>query len=116
MDVVYDSVGKSTFDGSLSVLRKCGYMIAFGNASGAVPPITPLQLMAAGSVYLQRPTLGDYLQTQREKEWRSNDLFSWIAHGKLTVTIDKVFPLAEAAAAHTLLQSRKVVGKNILKI
>lgn len=116
VDAVYDGVGKVTFSASLSVLKKRGYLISFGNASGAVPPVAPLDLMRAGSVYLQRPTMGDYLLSEEETARRVAELFEWVASKKVVVTIGHELPLREAAAAHALLESRKSTGKVLLKI
>lgn len=112
--VVYDSVGKSTFEKSLNCLRPRGYMVLFGQASGQVEPLNPQVLNQKGSIYLTRPSLGAYIATRDELLWRANDLFSWLAAGKLAVRIDKSFPLAEAAAAHTYLEGRNTKGKVLL--
>ncbi|MCE7988717.1 MAG: quinone oxidoreductase [Caldilinea sp. CFX5] len=112
--VVYDSVGKATFDKSLNCLRPRGYMVLFGQASGQVEPLNPQVLNQKGSIYLTRPSLGAYIATRDELLWRANDLFNWLATGKLTVRIDKSFPLAEAAAAHTYLEGRNTKGKVLL--
>jgi NADPH:quinone reductase len=115
VDAVYDGVGQSTFAGSLSLLRKRGYMISFGNASGAVAPVSPLDLSRAGSVYLQRPTLSDFLLTPEEANRRAAEVFGWIAAKQLTLTIGHVYPLREAAQAHIDLESRKTTGKLLIK-
>lgn len=112
--VVYDSVGKATFEKSLNCLRPRGYMVLFGQASGQVEPLNPQVLNQKGSIYLTRPSLGAYIATRDELLWRANDLFNWLAAGKLTVRIDKSFPLAEAAAAHTYLEGRNTKGKVLL--
>ncbi|TAH52463.1 MAG: quinone oxidoreductase [Chloroflexota bacterium] len=112
--VVYDSVGKDTYEGSLNCLSPRGMLVSWGNASGAVPPIDPLTLMSKGSLYLTRPTLGHYIATPEEYAWRANDLFNWIAEGKLRVRIDKTFPLRDAADAHRYLESRAAMGKILL--
>ncbi len=112
--VVYDSVGKTTLDGSLNVLRPRGYMVLFGQSSGAAPPIDPQVLNARGSLFLTRPTLAHYARTRDELLWRANDLFSWIASGELSVRIDRTLPLAEAAEAHRALESRRTTGKLLL--
>jgi NADPH:quinone reductase len=114
VDVVYDSVGKDTFEKSLNCLRRRGYMVLFGQSSGSVPPVDPQTLNARGSLYLTRPFLGHYTADREELLWRVNDLFSWIASGELKVTIDKVFPLANAAAAQQYLESRQSKGKILL--
>ncbi|KPA73639.1 putative quinone oxidoreductase [Leptomonas pyrrhocoris] len=115
VDAVYDGVGRSTFAGSLSLLRKRGYMISFGNASGAVPPVAPLELSRAGSVYLQRPTLADFMLTAEEADRRAAEVFGWIASKQLTLTIGHVYPLRDAAQAHIDLESRKTTGKLLIK-
>lgn len=112
--VVYDSVGKDTFEGSLNCLSPRGYLVLWGNASGATPPIDPLTLMGKGSLYLTRPTLGSYIATPQEYAWRANDLFQWIAEGKLRVRIDKKFALRDAPDAHRYLESRAAMGKILL--
>lgn len=112
--VVYDSVGKATFEKSLNCLRPRGYMVLFGQASGQVDPLNPQVLNQKGSIYLTRPSLGAYIATRDELLWRANDLFNWLAAGKLEVRIDKSFPLADAAAAHTYLEGRNTKGKVLL--
>jgi NADPH2:quinone reductase len=114
VDVVYDSVGKDTFDKSLNCLRPRGYMVLFGQSSGRVPPLDPQVLNAKGSLFLTRPTLGHYVATREELLRRANDLFEWMAGGKLRVRIDKTFQLAEAAEAHRYLASRASKGKILL--
>lgn len=112
--VVYDSVGKATFDKSLNCLRPRGYMVLFGQASGQVEPLNPQILNQKGSIYLTRPSLGAYIATREELEWRANDLFTWMANSQLEVRIDQSFPLREAAAAHTYLEGRNTKGKVLL--
>jgi NADPH:quinone reductase len=112
--VVYDSVGKETFDRSLNCLRPRGYLVLFGQSSGRVPPLDPQTLNAKGSLFLTRPTLGHYVATREELLRRANDLFEWIAEGKLKVRIDKTFKLAEAAEAQRYLASRRALGKVLL--
>ena len=114
VDVVYDSVGKDTFDRSLNCLRRRGYMVLFGAASGAVPPLDPQVLNAKGSLFLTRPFLGHYTADRTELEGRVSDLFQWIAAGELKVHIDKTFPLAEASEAHRYLEGRQSKGKILL--
>jgi NADPH2:quinone reductase len=114
VDVVYDSVGKTTFDQSLNCLRPRGYMVLFGQSSGPVPPLDPQILNAKGSLFLTRPTLAHYIATREELLWRAGDLFSWIAAGELDVRIDKTFPLAQAAEAHRYLEDRRTKGKVLL--
>lgn len=112
--VVYDSVGKDTYEGSINSLSPRGMLVLWGNASGAVPPIDPLVLMTKGSLYLTRPTLGHYIATPEEYAWRTNDLFQWMAQGKLRVRIDKTFALKDAADAHRYIESRAAMGKILL--
>jgi len=111
VDVVYDSVGKDTFDKSLNCLRPRGYMVLYGQSSGSVAPIDPQVLNAKGSLYLTRPFLGHYTVDRAELMGRVNDLFQWIAAGRLKVRIDKTFPLANAAEAHRYLEGRQSKGK-----
>lgn len=114
VDVVYDSVGKDTFDKGLNLLRPRGYMVLFGQASGAVGPLDPQVLNAKGSIYLTRPSLGHYLLDRAELVYRANDVFSRAASGALKVRIDRRFPLADAAEAHRALTSRGTAGKVLL--
>jgi NADPH2:quinone reductase len=115
VDVVYDSVGKTTFDQSLNALRPRGTLALFGQSSGSVPPFDP-GLLAKGSLYLTRPGLPFYVATREELLWRSGDVLQWIDAGKLKLRIDRVYPLAEAAAAHRDLEGRKTTGKLVLAI
>ncbi|MDW8214024.1 MAG: quinone oxidoreductase [Roseiflexaceae bacterium] len=112
--VVYDSVGKTTFEGSLNCLRPRGYMVLFGQSSGAVPPFDPQVLNAKGSLFLTRPSLAHYLLTRDELLWRAGDLFTWMAAGELKVRIDSTYPLEQAAEAHRALASRATSGKLLL--
>jgi NADPH2:quinone reductase len=114
VDVVYDSVGKSTYEGSMASLRPRGYMVFFGNASGPVPPLDPLILSRNGSLFLTRPTLASYTATPEELAWRAGDLFSWIAAGELQVRIDRRYDLADAGAAHRALEGRETAGKVLI--
>jgi NADPH:quinone reductase len=114
VDVVYDSVGKDTFDKSLDCLRPRGMLALFGFSSGSVAPFDPALLGAKGSLFLTRPGLNQYIATREELVGRAGDLFSWLATGKLTVTIDHVYPLADAAAAHEALEARRTAGKLLL--
>jgi NADPH2:quinone reductase len=114
VDVVYDSVGKDTFDKSLNCIRRRGYMVLYGQSSGSVPPVDPQTLNAKGSLFLTRPFLAHYTADRAELLSRVNDLFQWIAAGALKARIDKTFPLAEAAEAHKYLESRQSKGKLIL--
>ncbi len=113
-DVVYDSVGASTWEGSLDSLRPRGMLVSFGNASGPVPPIAPLTLSAKGSLFLTRPTLWHYIATAEELSWRAGDLFAWMAAGKLAVRVDREFALAAAGEAHIALESRQTAGKVLI--
>lgn len=112
--VVYDGVGKSTFDKDLEVLRPRGYLVLFGGSSGAVPPFDLIKLSQKGSLFITRPTLGHYTLTREELEWRAGDILGWIATGELKLRIHKTYPLAEAAQAHRDLEGRKTTGKLIL--
>jgi NADPH2:quinone reductase len=114
VDVVYDSVGKTTFEKGLSCLRTRGYMVLFGQSSGAVPPLDPQVLNAKGSLFLTRPTLAHYLANRDELLQRTGDLFRWITGGELQVRIDRTFPLAAAAEAHRYLEGRQTHGKVLL--
>lgn len=114
LHVVFDGVGKATFDKGIDLLRPRGMMVTFGNASGPVPEIAPLLLSQKGSLFLTRPTIADYIQTRAELESRVSDLFSWIAAGDLDVLIGARFPLTEAGAAHLSLEGRDTTGKVLL--
>lgn len=114
VEVVYDSVGVSTFEGSLDVLAPRGMLVSYGQSSGAVPPFDPLLLSKKGSLFLTRPTLGHYTATKEELNGRAQELFSMIQNGELSVRIFKTFPLAEARQAQELLQSRESTGKILL--
>ncbi len=113
--VVYDGVGKATFDKDLNVLRPRGYLVLFGGSSGAVPPFDLIKLSQKGSLFITRPTLAHYTLTREELEWRANDVLQSIARGDLKLRIHKVYPLAEAAQAHRDLEGRKTTGKLLLK-
>lgn len=114
LDVVYDGVGKSVFSQSLSLIRQRGMMVTFGNASGPVDPVSPLDLSANGSIFLTRPTLFHYASTPDEIQARANDLFGWHAAGDLDVRIGERFALADAADAHRALEGRATTGKVVL--
>jgi NADPH2:quinone reductase len=114
VDVVYDSVGKDTFDKSLNCLRRRGTMVLYGQSSGSVPPLDPQTLNVKGSIFLTRPFLAHYTADRAELMQRTNDLFKWIAAGELKVRIDKTFPLAQAAEAHRYLEGRQSKGKVVL--
>jgi NADPH2:quinone reductase len=115
VDVVYDSVGKTTFEKSLNALRPRGMLALFGQSSGSVPPIDPA-ILAKGSLFLTRPGLPHYLLTREELLWRAGEVLDAIDAGKLRLRIDRTYPLAEAAAAHRDLESRKTAGKLLLDI
>ena len=115
VDVVYDSVGKTTFDKSLACLRPRGMMVLFGQSSGPVTAFEPQILNTRGSIFLTRPSLAHYLLSREELLWRAGDVFTAIERGELTLRVDRVFPLAEAGAAHRALESRATTGKLILK-
>jgi len=116
VDVVYDSVGKTTFDKSLNSLRPRGMMVLFGQSSGPVPPFDANILNGKGSLFLTRPSLGHYVLTREELLWRAGDVLSWVANGKLKLRVDRSYPLAEAARAHEDLESRKTAGKLLLTV
>jgi len=116
VEVVYDSVGKTTFEKSLKSLARRGMVALFGQSSGSVPPFDPQVLSQGGSLFLTRPTLADYIVTREELLWRAGDVLGWIRDKRLTVRIDREFPLSEAAAAHRALESRATSGKVILVI
>jgi len=114
VDVVYDGVGEATFLKGLNCLKRRGTMVLFGQASGAVEPIDPQVLKQKGSLYLTRPSLGDYVATREELERRANHLFEWMEGGLLSVRVDRMFPLEDAAEAHRYIQNRKTRGKLLL--
>ncbi len=114
LPVVYDSVGKTTFEDSLKCLRPRGLMALYGGSSGAVPPFDLIRLSTMGSLYVTRPTLKDYVQTRAELDRRANDVFNWVAQGKLNVRIGRRYPFSEAQQAHIDLQARKTTGKVLL--
>ena len=114
--VVYDGVGASTWEKSLQCVRRRGMLVLFGNASGKVPPIDPLMLSKNGSIFVTRPTLADYIAAPGEFAQRSSELMQWIGDKKLSVRIDSVFPLAQAAASHTYFESRAAMGKILLAV
>ncbi len=115
VDVVYDSVGKATWEKSLDSLKPRGTMVTFGNASGPVEPVSPLALSQRGSLYLTRPTLAHYTAKREELEWRSSDVFGWIRDGVVQVQIHKVYPLGAAGEAQEDLAGRKTTGKLLLR-
>ncbi len=114
LDVVYDGVGADTFERGLEILKRRGMMVTFGNASGPVAPVLPLRLMQGGSLFLTRPTLGDYTATRADLEARANDLFAWVGNGSLDVRIGERILLADARVAHEHLEGRATTGKVLL--
>ena len=116
VDVVYDSVGRTTFEKSLNCLRPRGLMALFGQSSGPVPPLDPTILNGKGSLYLTRPSLGFYLLTRDELLGRAGDVLNWISAGRLKLRIHRINPLAEAAQAHRDLEGRQTTGKLLLAI
>jgi NADPH2:quinone reductase len=114
LDAVFDSVGKTTFEKGLNLLRPRGYMVLFGGSSGPVPPLDPIVLMQKGSLFLTRPTLGHYTSTREELEGRSSDVFNMIRDGKLKLRIAHTYPLPEARRAHEEFEGRKTTGKLLL--
>ncbi len=116
VDVVYDAVGKDTIARSIRSIRRRGLCINYGGASGLVRSVDPLELGEAGSVFFTRPHLADYIATPEELAWRAGDLFAAWRAGRLAVTVDREFPLAEAGAAHRYLEAGKTAGKLLLGI
>src|SRR6202045_1433577 len=114
VDVVYDSVGKTTFEKGLNLLRPRGMRGLFGGSSGAVPPIDPLVLLQKGSLFLTRPSQGHYIATAQELQQRAGAVFAMIRDGKLKLRIEHVYPLAEVQRAHRELEGRKTTGKLLL--
>lgn len=114
VDVAYDAVGASTFDGTLKSLRPRGLFVSYGNASGPVAPFSPLVLSNNGSLFFTRPSLKHYTRTTAELRARTSDLFAWIEAGELNVRIGATYPLAAAADAHRALESRQTTGKVLL--
>jgi NADPH2:quinone reductase len=114
VDVVYDSVGKTTFDKGLNILRPRGMMVLFGGSSGAVPPFDLMALSQKGSLYVTRPTLFNYMASREELVARSGAVFGMIAAGKLKLRVEHTYPLAEAQRAHLDLEGRKTTGKLLL--
>jgi NADPH2:quinone reductase len=112
--VVYDSVGKTTFDGSLACLRLRGILVLYGGSSGAVPPFDLIQLSTRGSLYVTRPTLNNYTATREELVQRAGDVLGWVADGRLKLRLEHSYPLADAAQAHRDLEARKTTGKVLL--
>ena len=115
VDVVYDSVGKTTFEGSLNCLRPRGLLALFGASSGPVPPFDLIQLSGKGSLFVTRPTLWHYIATRAELDWRSGAVLAWAAGGELKLRTEYVYPLADAAQAQTDLEARQTTGKILLE-
>ena len=114
IDVVYDGVGAATFEKGLDVLKPRGMMVTFGNASGPVPEISPLELMRRGSLFLTRPTMFDYIETREKLLERASDLFQWVAGDQLDVRIGEHYAMEDAAEAHRALEGRRTTGKVLL--
>jgi NADPH2:quinone reductase len=114
VEVVYDGVGKATFDKNLNVMRLRGMLVLYGMSSGPVPPVDPAKLSEKGSLYMARTTLAHFTATREELLARTSALFSMIAEGKLKVRIAKTYPLADAAQAHRDMETRKMAGKLLL--
>lgn len=113
LQVVYDAVGKDTFDGSVSCLAPRGYMVLYGQASGAVPPVDP-RVLGNGSKFLTRPGLGDYTANRADLQKRADDVLGWVKSGALKLRVEHHFALSDAAEAHTQLAGRATTGKIIL--
>lgn len=116
LDAVYDSVGKTTIKKSIQAVRHRGTCVLYGNSSGLVESIAPMELSATGSIYFTRPRLAHHLRTQEEISRRANDVFDAVGSGRMKFALAKIFPLAQAADAHRLLQSRTTVGKILLSM
>ena len=114
LQVVYDSVGATTYLGSIDCPVPRGMLALFGQSSGAVPPIDPLLLTRKGSLFMTRPTLGHYIATRDELVWRAGDVLGWVREGALTLRVDREVPLAQAADAHRALEERRTTGKVLL--
>jgi NADPH:quinone reductase len=114
VDAVFDGVGAATFDASLAALRPRGMLALYGAASGPVPPVDPQRLNSAGSVFLTRPKLGDYVASREELTWRAGEVFGAIRDGSLRINIGGRYPLADADRAHQDLQGRRSTGKLLL--
>jgi len=114
LDVIYDSVGKSTFEKGLNLLRPRGMMVLFGGSSGAVPPFDPIMLTQKGSLFLTRPSLLHHIITSQELQARAKAVFDMITQGKLKFRIEHTYPLAQAQQAHRDLEGRKTTGKLLL--
>ena len=115
VDVVYDSVGKTTFEKSLNCLRPRGMLALFGASSGPVAPFDPILLSGKGSLYLTRPTLWHYLGSRQELEWRAGKILDWVATGELKLRMEHIYPLEQAAQAQIDLEARRTTGKILLE-
>jgi len=115
VDVVYDSVGKTTFEGSLNCLRPRGLLALFGGSSGPVPPFDLIQLSSKGSLFITRPTLWHYVATRQELEWRAGEVLGWVASGELKLRMEHMYALADAGQAQTAMENRKTTGKILLE-
>ena len=115
VDVVYDSVGKTTFEGSLNCLKPRGLLALFGGSSGPVPPFDLIQLSSKGSLFVTRPTLWHYIATRAELEWRAGDVLSWAAKGELKLRTEHMYSLTDAAQAQMDMEGRKTTGKILLE-
>jgi NADPH:quinone reductase len=116
VNVVYDSVGKDTFEGSISSLKRRGLLVCVGTASGPVPPIDATQLAVKGSVYVTRPALADYIADPAEKDALAGELFGHVAAGRIKIEINQRYRLQDAAQAHRDLESRKTSGSSIFEV
>jgi NADPH2:quinone reductase len=116
VDVVYESVGRDTFAGSLDSLAPRGMLVLFGQSSGAVAPLDPQVLNQKGSLFLTRPTLAHYIADRAELEWRARDVLGWVRDGSLDVAVAAELPLEQASEAHRLLEGRRTIGKLLLKV
>jgi NADPH2:quinone reductase len=116
VDVVYDSVGHTTFDRSISTIARRGHMVSYGQSSGSVDNFKPGVLSQNGSLYLTRPVLSDYIADRKELTWRSQELFRWVESGQLDILVHQEYPLEDARDAHTALASRATAGKLIVTI
>jgi NADPH:quinone reductase len=114
VSVVYDSVGRTTFEGSLNSLAPRGMLVLYGQSSGPVAPVDPQVLNTKGSLFLTRPTLAHYVASREELLSRAGDIFRWVQEGKLRVRVDRTYPLADAESAHRALEGRETTGKVLL--
>jgi NADPH2:quinone reductase len=114
--VVYDSVGKATFEGSLKCLRRRGVMASFGEASGDPDPVPPRQLGQLGSIYLTHPSVSNFTTTRAELDTTANDLFAMVGSGKIKIEISRSYPLHDAPRAHADLESRQTTGSIVLVV